>query len=37
METLIEIFCIFCVLAFKYWYLFIPVMVILTIAAINEK
>jgi len=37
METLIELFYIFCVLAFKYWYFFIPVTTILTIAAINEN
>lgn len=37
MEALIELFCIFCVLAFKYWYLFIPTMAILTFFEINEK
>lgn len=37
MMTLIECFAIFCTLAYKYWFVFIPVMISLTILEIAEE
>ncbi len=37
MTSLIEFVMIFCVLAFRYWYVFIPISVILTILDILES
>lgn len=37
MEKLIDLFFIFCVLAYKYWFVFIPIVAILTTMSIFEE
>lgn len=36
MNAIIEVFGIFCILAFKYWFIFIPIVVALTYFEISE-
>lgn len=37
MNAIIEVFEIFCILAFKYWYVFIPIVAALTYFEITEN